>query len=561
MTIRRRAFLFILGLASLLAVSLFAVSQTSKGAKFYQMNFYHTLYAGQIDSLARTDALDRRDATRAQALIEGLREQPQACLRTINLLDRAIMAMIGTAAIIDICQRGDVTAAQGLAAVQAFRRTGDAVAFQAALKQTAAEALNHSNDFEAPVNETVSFIITAMTVLLIALGLPVASAIGWQMRRIARQISDLRTPMAALGQGDTSVQIPFTQQTDELGSMARDLEIFRDNAVQNKRLTEDAAAAERARLEQERTEQAARLQRQQEREAEQKARDTALAEERRQNLLAIADQVEDQVGQVAVRLQAAVEQLTGTAAAMTGQTETAAQDSTAMAQSANEANANLQSIASATEQLTASVSEIGHSVARASEVIGTVQSDVQGAVGGINELAQSSDRIGNVVQLIQEIAEQTNLLALNATIEAARAGEAGKGFAVVAAEVKSLANQTAKATDEISTLIGNIQRSTQGTVSGIQRVSEGVDRVDQVSASVAAAVEEQSASTGEINRSLQGAAGSVSDVAARAQNTARLVSATGTGAQETRAAADALRQEAETLKAAVQTLISELRAA
>jgi methyl-accepting chemotaxis protein len=245
---------------------------------------------------------------------------------------------------------------------------------------------------------------------------------------------------------------------------------------------------------------------------------------------------------------------------MAGTTGETAARSGVMANAADVAFNNVQSVAAATEELTASIAEISQQVSNSAGIARQAVDEAKRTDQTVSALSDASQRIGEVVKLISDIASQTNLLALNATIEAARAGEMGKGFAVVASEVKNLANQTAKATEDISTQIVGMQNATGEAVSAIQAIAETIGKIDQIAATIAAAVEEQGAATQEISRSIQQAAGGAREVSDNVSVVAKSVDETGRMAKDVLGAASELSQQAEIMRREVGNFLERVRA-
>ena len=351
-------------------------------------------------------------------------------------------------------------------------------------------------------------------------------------RSISAPIRDLTGTMNRLAQGDLSVAVSGGTRKDEVGDMARALEVFKANAEER----------EAMKVEQER------------------AQVRAVAE-RRASMLQIADDFERAMGAIVGQVSATAHTLQAASAAMAS----AAQESAAKAGEVGSASAlaseNVNTVAAATEELSTAIREIAVQVQAASVNARETSHEVSAAHDRVLAMAEAAVRIGEVVGLITDIASQTNLLALNATIEAARAGEMGKGFAVVAGEVKNLANQTARATDDITQQIGAVQAETQGAVAAIASVTERVSSIDGVSSSLAASVEEQTAATAEISRSVQEAATGTRSVSDSITGVTKAAAQAGDAAADVAREAESLASQADKLIGAMTHVLGEIRAA
>ena len=350
-------------------------------------------------------------------------------------------------------------------------------------------------------------------------------------RSITRPLANATGNMVRLAEGDKSIAVENTDLKSEIGDLARALLVFKQNALEM-----DQLAAERA-------------------EQEKRA-----AADKRQAMLALADSFESTVRGVVSQVSAASTEMRASAETMAATTGDTSARAGAMSGAADIAFNNTQSVASATEELSASIREISQQVSNSASIANHAVGEAKRTDATVAALSEASHRIGEVVKLISDIASQTNLLALNATIEAARAGEAGKGFAVVASEVKNLANQTAKATEDISEQIAGMQTATGEAVGAIKAITETIGKIDQIAATIAAAVEEQGAATQEISRSVQQAAGGARDVSENVSAVAKSVDETGRMAGGLLEAASELSEQAELMNREVGSFLARVRA-
>jgi methyl-accepting chemotaxis protein len=346
-----------------------------------------------------------------------------------------------------------------------------------------------------------------------------AGFLGWTLiRAVANPVKAMTAVMGRLASHDLTADVIGRERADEIGAMAKAVQVFKDSMMESDRLREEQAAS--------------------------KARAEA---EKKQVMLKLADDFDASVGGVVQTVSVQAAQMQSSAQSLSATAEEATKQSAAVAAASEQASANVRTVASATEELSSTVAEIGQQVAHSSQMV--------------NGLVEASRKIGAVVELITDIAEQTNLLALNATIEAARAGEAGKGFAVVAAEVKNLANQTARATSEIDTQITGVQAATQEAVGAIQEIGKTIGEINQIAAAIATAVEEQSAATKEIARNVEEAASGTQEVTSNITGVNRAANDTGTAATQVFTSARDLAQQSETLKSVVNRFLLEVKAA
>jgi methyl-accepting chemotaxis protein len=407
---------------------------------------------------------------------------------------------------------------------QAMVKDGDALR-ENLEKSIAAGSAELSRETEATIRYTA---LVAGAGLLAGLGIAIAVVVTGVTRPVHRLVASIEV----LARGRYDVAVPGLERRDEVGTIAKAIEVFRQNGLEV-----ESMRAEQASLEQRRT------------------------EERKALMGQLADDFQTAIGTVVDTVSSASTELEAAAATLTQTAEHTQNLSGAGAQSSGEASENVQSVARATEEMAASVGEIGQQVQESSRIAAEAVAQAQTTDRRIGELADAARRIGDVVKLITAIAEQTNLLALNATIEAARAGDAGKGFAVVAQEVKALAAQTAKATDDIGGQIASMQAATQESVAAIKGIGAIIDRISQISSAVAAAVEEQTASTAEISRNVEQAARATAEVATTMGDVSRGADATGSASQQVLGSARALAQESHHLKDEVERFLAKVRAA
>jgi methyl-accepting chemotaxis protein len=368
-------------------------------------------------------------------------------------------------------------------------------------------------------------------IILVVLGMVVAGSILLS-RSVARPLGVITGAMRRLADGDKAISTPYGARRDEIGRLAQSLDVFRDNAL---RL--DAADEER------------------------RSSEARADEERRRAALRIADAFEARVKAVVEAVSAGSTDLRGMAETMRATAEETSRRASVVAGASEQASSNVNTVATASEELSASVSEIARQVEHASGIAQRAVGETRKTDEMIKALAEAATKIGEVVQLINDIASQTNLLALNATIEAARAGEAGKGFAVVASEVKALANQTGKATEEIAGQVTAIQSETSAAVAAMRGIGGTIGEINEVSGSIASAVEEQGAATREITRNTQEAAQGTGQVSANIATVNDSAGKTGMLAGQVLTKANDLGSQAEKLRNEVEQFLRGIRAA
>ncbi len=391
-----------------------------------------------------------------------------------------------------------------------------------------ADAAAATQDVKANVKSTLRVMVISMIVVTLIV-VTLALLIG---RGVTGPIHKMTSAMTRLAEGDLEADVPAQDRQNEIGEMAAAVQIFKDNASRVKQM-----------------------------EAEQKAQEKRAEEEKSRTMNKMADDFQASVGGVVQTVSSASTQLQSSAQSMTAISEDTSLKATAVASASEEASTNVQTVASAAEELSSSITEISRQVSQSTAIAGSAVHAASKADEMVQGLAMSAQKIGEVVELITDIADQTNLLALNATIEAARAGEAGKGFAVVASEVKNLANQTARATEEIGSQISGIQSATDDSVQAIKGITKTIGEISEISTAISAAVEEQGAATAEIARNVEQAAAGTGEVSSNIGGVTQAAGEAGQSATQVLTAANELSKQSQMLKDEVNKFMAQVRSA
>jgi methyl-accepting chemotaxis protein len=349
---------------------------------------------------------------------------------------------------------------------------------------------------------------------------------------IVKPIQSIVDLLKSLAAGNFDEEIKGTERKDEVGDIAKTALVFKENGLEKIRMDK-----------------------------EQKELETFTAAQRKRDMIKLADDFENAVGEIINTVSSASTELEASATSLTNTADRSQKIAVVVAAASEEASANVQSVAAATEEMSSTVNEISRQVQESSRIASEAVEQANATNARVTALSEAASRIGDVVELITVIAGQTNLLALNATIEAARAGEAGRGFAVVASEVKALAEQTAKATGEISQQITGIQNATGFSVTAIKEIGMTIGKMSEIAAAIAAAVEEQGAATQEIARNVQQAALGTQEVSSNIIDVQRGTSETGSASSQVLSAAQLLSQDSNKLKVEVGRFLSTIRAA
>lgn len=468
------------------------------------------------------DAADTAHTEEARRKFAALRDQIETIARDHTSYEKHgedIFAQLGD---------GNVAGARAIFAAAAEEQKALREALVAALLDlehfTAESAITAEEDEKAGIQ-----LLIAASAAALILGTGMAFVVG---RGIARPIVELTAVMGRLASNDLDVEVPSAERAGEVGEMGRAVQVFKENAIEIA-----AAKAREEEVERQNTE----------------ARRVLLSE--------VAGQIESEIGAMADRLVKVSNDLNLAGDELGKAVATTSEESTAVAGAAEETSANVQTVASATEELSSSISEIARQIEHSNAVSRSAVDEVGNATEKVRGLSEAATKVGEVIRLISDIAEQTNLLALNATIESARAGEAGKGFAVVASEVKSLANQTGRATEEIKAQISGIQSATQDAVEAIEAIRSTIFEISDVSSGVSAAVEQQTAATREIAGNVEQAADGTQQVTESVQRIAMTMRGTDDSVRTLRVTSETVEKDAGTLQSTVKALSERVRAA
>jgi methyl-accepting chemotaxis protein len=403
---------------------------------------------------------------------------------------------------------------------------------QGALQQFDHAVNANSAAKSAEIRATTATITRTVLGMMVTLVLCIATLSYTTVSRgVVRPITAMTGVMTRLSGGDSGVAIPYAERFDEIGAMGKAVQVFKDNMIKAKEL----AAKEE-------TERAAK-------------------EKRTQVIEKLIGEFDTGIKGVVDAVSSAGTELQSSARAMSATAEESSNQSTAAAAASEQAATNVRAVASSAEELTSSVAEITRQVAESAKICAAAVAEAAQTRQAMQDMAEMGQKIGAVVTMINDIASQTNLLALNATIEAARAGEAGRGFAVVASEVKSLASQTAKATEEIGAQIRAVQTASTDSVKAIETISTTISRVNEIATVIASAVEQQGAATNEIARNVQQAAKGTNEVSSNIGNVSQAAAETGSAATQVLGAAGELSKQSEKLRGQVGMFLASIRAA
>ena len=475
------------------------------------------LFEERLNALSKTS--DQQAANMLPAVKEAMADYQGSLQNTLSLADRVKNLQLGdeTAQMRDSAMKSRAASER---LQRAVRAVGDRLIER--VEDTAAAA-------------TAKYESTSRLLLIVAaVGIILGAVVGYVIGQfgIVEPIVSLKAVMEAFANNDLKADVPGTDRRDEVGDMARAVEVFKKNGLEVERMRSEQLVIEKRN-----------------------------AEQRKADMTKLADHFETAVGEIIETVSSASTELEASAGTLTKTAERTQGLTATVAEASGEASSNVQSVATATEELSSSVNEISRQVQDSARMANGAVDQARQTNDRVGALSKAAARIGDVVELINTIAGQTNLLALNATIEAARAGEAGRGFAVVASEVKALAEQTAKATDEIGQQIASIQVATQESVGAIKEISITIEKLSEIASTIAAAVEEQGAATQEISRNVQQAARGTQQVSSNITEVQRGASETGLASSQVLSAAQSLSGDSNRLKLEVDKFLNSVRAA
>jgi methyl-accepting chemotaxis protein len=484
----------------------------------------------------------RLGATGDQSMITAIGKTEASLKDVFNKLrgeadDRDLLVVVSSLSSIVkrfLAANEDVVKTEQLKNDIVVNRTVKSVADAAALMEATVE--KSKENAQASEAEVVAEIAQANRISLIMALVVVISliaSVAFSFLGVARPMTRLNGALGEMAGGNLDVVIPGADRSDEIGDLAKTVTVIRENAEQKARDEAEAKVTQ----------------------------DQIAARQRKAEMIRLAGDFEGAVGQIVETVSSASSELEASAGTLTSTAERAQELTTVVASASEEASANVQSVASATEEMASSITEISRQVQESARMASDAVGQARTTNDRVSELSKAASRIGDVVELINTIAGQTNLLALNATIEAARAGEAGRGFAVVASEVKALAEQTAKATGEIGLQITGIQAATEESVNAIKEISGTIEKLSEISSTIAAAVEEQGAATQEISRNVQQAAQGTQQVSANITDVQRGATETGSASAQVLTAAQSLSGDSNRLKLEVGKFLESVRAA
>ena len=514
----------------------FLVADNALGAFSHDTMRFRQLQAAHI--LADTPAKKTKEEATMATVLDQVHQELAVYAPTINPGEEQSLAEQVIASWNDYLALNDkfvaISSANNISASTAYY-TGDmrtaSHKFGDALDKLLAYQLaggkNEAADIRVTYESARNWIIGA----LILAALMCLAAGFFLITGVSTPIRKMTDAMARLAKHDLNTEINGVGRKDEIGQMASAVQVFKDSMVEGDRLKAEQEAAQRN------------------------------AEARSRRMDEITRTFETKVGTVVETVAAQATQMESSAQSMSATAEETTKQASAVAAASEESSANVQTVASATEELSSSISEIGRQVSHSSQIAANAVSEAGKANDKIQGLVGASAKIGEIVSLINDIADQTNLLALNATIEAARAGDAGKGFAVVAAEVKNLATQTSKATEDISAQITSVQAATQDAVRAIGSIGKTIGEIDQIATAIAAAVEQQGAATQEIARNVEEAAKGTQEVSSNIGGVTQAANGTGSAAGQVLTAAQSLTGQSGHLKDLVQRFLDDVKAA